>query len=666
MSEQFDAAFGRGRSHGGDMLVELRVLVLEDNIYDAELAIAMLDQAGYSCRWDHVATREAFLMQLERHTYDLVISDYSLPAFDGLTALHLLRARDLDMPFILVSGTLGEETAIESLKAGATDYVIKTHLDRLVPVVGRALRERDEQRQRHQAEAALRRAEARYRDLFENANDMIYTRQLDGVFTSVNGMAERLTGYSRDELLGMQINQIMAPEYLGLRAEAVLKFQDEDALAIAEEIEFLRKDGTRVWVEVSSRLIYEDGQPVGLQGIARDIGERRRAETERRQLEDQLLQAQKMESIGTLAGGVAHDFNNMLTAILGNLQLVLDGVPADDDDYPLLIEIEKAATRATALTRQLLAFSRRQPIERRSIDLNATINELSQMLRRIIGEDVEIAIRPTQATLSILADPAQVQQVIMNLAVNARDAMPGGGCLTITTGAASVDEAACRNYPWTRPGRYVQIVVSDTGVGMDSETQQRMFEPFFTTKPRGKGTGLGLSVVYGIVKQHEGFILVDSKPGQGATFTIFLPAPAVVSDATGPELVPTVRGGHETILVAEDEASLRNLAATVLERLGYTVLLARDGQEAVDVFRNDPARVDLVILDLVMPRFGGRDALAHMRNLRPDLRALFVTGYDDGAARVLDNGGSLPSPSLLMKPYRVDALGSRVRELLDN
>jgi PAS domain S-box-containing protein len=648
------------------MSVELRILILEDNTYDAELVIVMLDQAGYTCRWDHVASREAFLNQLDRHEYDLVLSDYSLPGFDGLTALLLLRARDLDMPFILVSGTLGEETAIESLKAGATDYVIKTHLDRLVPVVGRALRERDEQRQRRQAEAALRRAEARYRDLFENANDMIYTRDLNGVFTSVNGMAERLTGYSRDELLQMQIDQIMAPEYLQLRAEEVLKYNDEDALAIAEEIEFVRKDGSRVWVEVSSRLIYEDGQPVGLQGIARDVGERRRAESERRYLEDQLLQAQKMESIGTLAGGVAHDFNNMLTAILGNLQLVLDGVPDDDDDYPLLLEIEKAATRATALTRQLLAFSRRQPIERRSIDLNGTVNELSQMLRRIIGEDVEIAIRPAPGALSIFADPSQIQQVIMNLAVNARDAMPGGGYLTIATGETNVDEAGCRNYPWARPGRYAQIVVGDTGIGIDPETQQRMFEPFFTTKPRGKGTGLGLSVVYGIVKQHEGFILVDSKPGQGATFTIFLPAPAVVSDTAVPELAPSVRGGSETILVAEDEASLRHLTAMVLERLGYTVLLARDGQEAVDVFRVDPARVDLVILDLVMPRFGGRDALAHMRSLRPDLRALFVTGYDDGAARVLGSGSPIPGPNLLMKPYRVDALGSRVRELLDN
>ncbi|MBK9710594.1 MAG: response regulator [Kouleothrix sp.] len=648
------------------MPAELRILVLEDDMYDAELAIVTLELAGYTCLWDHAATREQFLDLLARQCYDLVLSDYSLPSFDGLSAVRLLRARDSDVPFILVSGTLGEETAIESLKAGATDYVIKSHLERLVPVVGRALREHDELRQRRQAEAALRRTEARYRDLFENANDMIYTHDLEGYFTSVNSMGLRLTGYTRDELLSMNIEQLFAPEYLQLRAEAAQKHQLEETLVSAEEIEVIRKDATRVWVEVSSRLIYEDGRPVGLQGIARDISERRRAEEERRQLEDQLLQAQKMESIGTLAGGVAHDFNNMLTAIIGNIQLVLEDVLPDSPDYPLLTEIEKAAMRATALTRQLLTFSRRQPIERRTVDLNGTITEVSQMLRRIIGEDVEIAIRQAPGMAPILADPAQVQQVVMNLAVNARDAMPEGGRLLIATGVVDLDEAACRNYAWARPGRYVQIVVSDTGVGMDVETQQRIFEPFFTTKERGRGTGLGLSVVYGIIKQHEGFIQVASEPGHGTTFTIFLPAPSFVSDAVAPELSHMVRGGHETILVAEDESSLRYLAATVLERLGYTVLLAEDGKVALDMFESDPARIDLVVLDLVMPRFGGRDALARMRAIRPELRALFVTGYDDSDEHARSASVAIPGTTLLHKPYRVDMLGLRVRELLDH
>jgi PAS domain S-box-containing protein len=642
---------------------ELRILVLEDNLYDAELAIATLELSGYGCQWDHVATREAYLSHLDRHSYDLVLSDYSLPAFDGLTAVRLLRDRDPDMPFILISGTLGEETAIESLKAGATDYVIKSHLDRLVPVVGRALRERDEQRQRRQAEAALRRAEARYRDLFENATDMIYTRDLDGNLTSVNGVAERFTGYARDELLRMNISRLIAPGYLPVRSEAQLRERETEPGSAVEELEFLRKDGSRLWVEINVRLIYEDGQAVGVQGIARDISERRRDEEQRRQLEDQLLQAQKMESIGTLAGGVAHDFNNVLTAIIGNIQLVLEGVPRDSPDYPLFAEIEKAANRATSLTRQLLAFSRRQPIERRTIDLNGAINELSHMLRRIIGEDVEVEMRLAPRIAPIFADPSQIQQVIMNLAVNARDAMPDGGRLTIATDEVTLDESACRNYPQAQAGRYARLIVSDTGVGMDAETQLRIFEPFYTTKERGRGTGLGLSVVYGIIKQHEGFVQVRSEPGDGATFTIFLPAPAQIVDVPLPELQAAVRGGHETILVAEDEASLRYLAAMVLERLGYTVLLAQDGVEAVELFVSNPARIDLVILDMVMPRFGGRDALDRMRSVRPDLRALFVTGYDDSGART---NPSADKTSILLKPYRVDVLGLRVREILDN
>jgi two-component system cell cycle sensor histidine kinase/response regulator CckA len=646
-------------SDGGAMPAELRILVLEDDLLDAELAITTLDQAGYACGWDCVDTREAFLRRLDEQAYDLVLSDYNLPAFDGLSAVQLLRERDPDLPFILVSGTLGEETAIESLKAGATDCVVKSHLARLAPVVARALRERDEQRQR-------REAEARYRDLFENANDMIYTRDLAGFFTSVNGMGERLTGYTRAELLTMNIDQVVAPEYPHIKSAEHLQQREQEGGITAEELEFLRKDGTRVWVEVNMRLIYENGRPVAVQGIARDISERRRAEEERRHLEDQLLQAQKMESIGTLAGGVAHDFNNMLTAIIGNTQLALESVPPNSPDYPLLAEIEKAAMRATSLTRQLLTFSRRQPLERRTIDLNGTINELSQMLRRIIGEDVEIMIRLAPQLSPIFADPAQIQQVVMNLAVNARDAMPNGGRLLIATHEAIVDEQACRNYPWARPGRYAQLMVGDTGIGIDAETQQRIFEPFFTTKARGKGTGLGLSVVYGIIKQHEGFVQVASELGRGTTFTIFLPAPAVAMGVATPELSPLVRGGSETILVAEDEASLRYLASTILERLGYTVILAEDGLEAVNLFRANQSKIDLVILDMVMPRFGGRDALDQMRALRPDLRALFVTGYDDDAARALGANVAVPGTTLLQKPYRVDILGSRVREMLDN
>jgi CheY-like chemotaxis protein len=373
-----------------------------------------------------------------------------------------------------------------------------------------------------------------------------------------------------------------------------------------------------------------------------------------------------MESIGTLAGGIAHDFNNLLTAILGNTQLALDGFTAGEPERVLLTEIEQAARRAATLTNQLLAFSRRQRLERQVIDLNATMSELLNMLRRIIGEDVEIQLDLAPESPAVYADPSQIQQVLMNLAVNARDAMPAGGQLRIATRSVHLDKTDSQTYPWTRPGLYAQIVVSDDGAGIDEATQQRIFEPFFTTKEHGKGTGLGLAVVDGIVKQHDGFIQLTSRAGQGATFTIALPAtaPAPLPPATpGPQR--PVRGGSETILIAEDEEMLRNLVATILRRAGYTVLLAANGEEAIEIFSQDCEAIDLVILDLIMPRIGGREAFERMRAACSSLRALFVTGYGADYDLHGDPTDLPPNATLLRKPYQVAALNQAVRDILD-
>jgi two-component system, cell cycle sensor histidine kinase and response regulator CckA len=648
--------------------MDLHLLILEDDPVDAELTVATLGQAGYACRWERVASEAAFraLMAAQAQLpYDAVLVDYNLPSFDGLRALRLLRVRDAELPCIMVSGVLGEEIAIESLKAGATDYVLKNHLERLPAVLARALRERDESRQRHRAEEALRHAETRYRDLFENANDIIYTLDIAGFFTSVNAAGERLFGYPREEILRMNIRSFLTPESDALAQSYLAKKLTGPNETTTYEVEIVRPDGTRLPLEVSTRLLYRNGQPYEVQGIARDISERRHAAAEQRRLEDQLLQAQKMESIGTLAGGIAHDFNNLLTAILGNTQLARDELASGGPSQELLAEIEHAARRAAALTNQLLAFSRRQRLERQVIDLNATMSEILNMLRRIIGEDVEIQLDLAPEAPSIFADPAQIQQVVMNLAVNARDAMPGGGRLRIATHSIQLGVAESQTYPWTRPGPYAQIIISDDGGGIDEATQQRIFEPFFTTKEPGKGTGLGLAVVDGIVKQHGGFIKLVSQVEQGTTFMIALPATAAQPSLAASEPQPVVRGGSETVLIAEDEEILRSLAATILRRAGYTVLLAANGEEAVEIFTSDPSAIDLVILDLIMPRVGGHEAFEHMRALCPELRVLFVTGY--GAAYDLQGDPTWlpPRATLLQKPYQVATLSRTVREILD-
>ena len=388
-----------------------------------------------------------------------------------------------------------------------------------------------------------------------------------------------------------------------------------------------------------------------------------------RQQEEKLQQSQKMEAIGTLAGGVAHDFNNLLTVILGNIELAIHKLAGDDAVRRRLLEVEKAAKRATVLTRQLLAFSRRQQMERRNINLNDSIGEIMKLLHRIIGADVEVSVKAGPNLSSIFADPAQIEQVVMNLAVNARDAMPQGGKLTIETSNTTLDEAFQLQYPYVQPGDYVQMIVSDSGSGMDEETKAHIFEPFFTTKEVGKGTGLGLAMVYGIIKQHDGYINVSSELKQGTTFTIFLPSvkTAVIEEVVTKEL--PVLGGTETILVAEDEDALRSLASDMLTELGYTVLPAKDGVEAVAVYTENRERIDLLLLDVMMPSVGGPDAYKRVRQIGGDVPVIFMTGYSSELvqSRFLKQHSLLEEmkPLVIQKPYNIDLLARKVREVLD-
>ena len=647
------------------MATTLRLLIVEDQPYDAELAVAVLEEAGYACQWQRVETRDAFVRCLQTAAYDLILADYSLPSFDGMTALRLFLEYDLGSPFIFISGTVGEETAIDSLKAGATDYVMKNRLGRLAPVVQRALQEREGQHWHQQAEEQLHRMEQMYHQLLDAITDLVVVKDPRSHIIWANKAFCDYCGMTNEQLYGLPdapFNpQGSIQEYI---KDDTGVFTTGQLLELPEE-PLTRYDGqVRLFHTVKSPIFDANGSISKLVAVCRDITERWQAEANRRSLEEQLFQVQKMESIGTLAAGVAHDFNNLLSVILASIDLMRDELrPQDMLLRTRLANIESAAERAATLTRQMLAFSRDQRMERRALNLHDTIDNLLKMLRRIIGEDVEVSLRTAAEVSPVFADPGQIEQVLMNLAVNARDAMPSGGELRVETRNRTLDAAYCQEHPWAKPGQYVQLTVSDTGHGMDAETCQRIFEPFFTTKEVGKGTGLGLSVVYGIVKQHDGLIHVHSEVGHGTTFNIYLPVAPKRSAVVADDTILAPPSGTETLLVAEDEDAMRMLAHTVLTRLGYTVLLARDGQEAVQLYTAHRERIALLILDVIMPRQGGRETYTQIRAMGSTVPVLFVTGYSTDLARgeLLAGKGVM----VLQKPYSIRTLGHKVREILD-
>jgi nitrogen-specific signal transduction histidine kinase/ActR/RegA family two-component response regulator len=399
-----------------------------------------------------------------------------------------------------------------------------------------------------------------------------------------------------------------------------------------------------------------------MQGVVQDITERKRAEEQRKELEQQLRQAQKMEAVGRLAGGIAHDFNNLLMVIQGYTTLLQRSLPEGTHLRKNTHEILKAAERAASLTGQMLAFSRKQILSPVVLDLNAVIDETAQMLKRLIGEDIEFRVSPAESLWAIEADSDQMVQILMNLCVNARDAMPQGGTLTIATGNVTVEKGGVDGHSYITPGNYVRLSVTDTGMGISKDMQEQIFEPFFTTKEVGKGTGLGLATVYGVVKQSGGNVWVDSEPGQGACFTIYLPRVkgAIAPDISAqPEALPPGKG---TLLVAEDEGSLRELMCGHLCGLGYTVLEASSGQQALSVASQHEGSIDLLITDLVMPKISGRELSRMLENLRPDLKTIYISGYTDDV--VLRHGISKLGVTFLQKPFSLEALARKVRDAL--
>ncbi|MCB1691765.1 MAG: response regulator [Pseudomonadales bacterium] len=521
-------------------------------------------------------------------------------------------------------------------------------------------------------ELALGEKETQYRLLADNAQDFIWTADLDFNYTYCSPSCERITGFTPAELVGKSIFENLVDEkvvenYLEIFSRE-MKIETESPRSgnsLAAEVEFRRKDGSDSWLEAQISFLRDDsGKVIGIVGTTRDISDRILAETRAKEIADQLRQAQKIDSIGQLAGGIAHDFNNMLVAIQGYSDLAANHESTPDEVKRYVSEIRKAALRAENLTRQLLTFSRRQAMERKPVSLNTLLTDLQSMLSRLIPANVTVDLDLGPRVHEILGDSGQLEQLVVNLCVNARDAMPAGGTLTIRTANAVIDDAEAERHANARAGDYARLSVADTGIGMESELQKRIFEPFFTTKREGHGTGLGLSVVHGIVVEHGGFITIDSTENEGTTIDVYLPKSNQTRQQRAPDdAQEAVEGGNETVLVVEDEEQVRDLATLVLSQAGYEVLTAADGQLGWDLFVKERARIKIIVCDVVMPNMGGRQLLAKVREVDASLPFVFISGYVGGPDP--RNFAERYDVEFLQKPFSASALQQTVRDALD-
>jgi PAS domain S-box-containing protein len=628
------------------MTEQLRVLLVEDSPDDAKLVVRELRRHHPGVHVERVENAPAMRAALDTGSWDVIISDWQLPTFSGLGALEVLKQAQRHIAFIIVSGSVPDQAAVEAMRAGAHDYVFKDNLSRLSPVVEREVRE-------GRARTALRQRRDEDQRFFDLSLDMLCIAGFDGYFKRLNPAWGATLGWSVEELLARPWIDVVHPDDRQATLDAAAQLADHATKLISFENRYRCKDGkycALLWTAASfvdERLIY---------AAARDV-------TARKKLEGQFLQSQKMEAVGRLAGGVAHDFNNVLSVVLSYTALLLDDLKPGDPLRDDISEIHLAGKRATELTRQLLAFSRQQVLQPQIVDLNEVIGGMEKMLHRLVREDIALSLIPAAALGKVRVDPGQLEQIVMNIVVNARDAMPHGGTISIETANVELDDEYVRDHVEARPGRYVRLTVSDTGTGMDADTRARVFEPFFTTKPKHQGTGLGLSTVYGIVQQSGGTVTAHSEPGHGTTFKIYLPRTDLEATAPAASVVTAgVLTGTETILLVEDEDQVRVLARTILQRNGYHVLTAHNGGEALLVCEQYGETIQLLLTDVVMPRMSGPQLAERLAGMRPAMKVLFMSGYADNA--IVPHGVLDPDVAYLQKPFTPSALLRKIRDVL--
>lgn len=630
------------------------ILVIDDSASDAELMVSILRREGFSVTYDRVDAPESLQLHLVNKDYDVILSDHNLQSWCAMDALNILQQSSKDIPFILVTGTVGDERAVEYLKQGASDYVLKENLERLPAAVSRALREKAQRDENTQLQKEIRQSKEDWERTFDAIPDSIMLLDRECHIVRANRATLELLGLDMTKIIGMHCFTVThksscPPSECPFRRMSLSGQEEESNITHSERNRILRvstiplRDGT--------------GNLEGAIHVMRDI-------TERKHLEEELLQAQKLEAIGQLAGGVAHDFNNILGVIVGYSELMQDQIPEADSLLRVpLSEIRKAADRATGVTRQLLAFSRKQVMQLKVVRLNDVIRDVAKMIRPLIGENIDLTIKPGDDLGIVKVDPVQIEQVLLNLAINARDAMPNGGQLTIQTGNVELDQHYPRFQQPVPAGNYVMVAINDTGIGMTEETMAHIFEPFFTTKEKGKGTGFGLSIVYGIVKQSGGYIWVYSEPGHGSTFKIYFPSIAEERSNIVP-IAPAVaaKASSATILVVEDEDALARMVCSVLENSGHVVLHSTSGEDALRIARNYKGKIDVMLSDIILKgTMNGLELARRLSAVRPGTRLLFMSGYSD----VLNRAGSNTNVKLLEKPFTNGELRQKVQEALE-